>query len=205
MEIIYTMLLEAGKGLTFILVSLAFLVSALILFRPLWAQALNVQFNKFFSTEPLAKSMDINFPTTDKIIKHRFLLGTVFVLGSGFILWYLTGPFHTSSFITYLVGATNPDDYFLLEMGLKIVQGLMVFVALVGLITGLTALVQPEGLKSFAYKMDQTIATDGSLQTLDQSYSTVDDWVWQHHIVVGLVLFVGSSGLLAVCIKMLIN
>ena len=57
MEIIYTMLLEAGKGLAFILVSLAFLVSALILFRPLWAQALNVQFNKFFSTEPLAKSM----------------------------------------------------------------------------------------------------------------------------------------------------
>ncbi len=205
MEIIYAILLEIGKGLAFVLVSFACLVSALILFRPTWVQALNASFSQSFSTRPLAKTLDIQITTTEKVIKHRFIVGALLVFASAYVLWSLMGSFDSGGFIIYLAHSISLRNHLLLETGLEILRGLIVFGAGMGLISGITLLTRPEWFINFTQKMDQSYLTREAFGTLDQSYDLVDAWVWKHHVSVGLVLFAGSTGLLVVCIKMLLN
>ena len=205
MEIIYAILLEAGKGLAFVLVSFACLVSALILFRPAWVQALNTALSQSFSTRPLAKTLDFQITTTEKVIKHRFIVGTLLVFGSAFILWSLMGSFDSSGFIIYLAHSISLRDHLLLETGLEILRGLIVFGGGMGLISGITLLARPDWFSNFTQTMDQSYLNLEAFGTLDQSYNSVDAWVWQHHVSAGLVLFAGSIGLFVICIKMLIN
>ncbi len=205
MEIIYAILLEAGKGLAFVLVSFACLVSALILFRPAWVQALNTALSQSFSTRPLAKTLDIQITTTEKVIKHRFIVGTLLVFGSAYVLWSLMGSFDSGGFIIYLAHSISLRNHLLLESGLEILRGLIVFGAGMGLISGITLLTRPEWFINFTKKMDQSYLTREAFGTLDQSYNSVDNWVWKHHVSVGLVLFASSIGHLIICIKMPIS
>ena len=205
MEIFYAMLLEIGKVLAFVLVSFTCLVSAMILFRPQWVQALNAAFSQSFSTRPLAKTLDIQITTTEKIIQRRFLVGTLLVFGSAYILWTLVGSFDSGGFIIYLAHSISLQNHILLETGFEILRGLIVFGAGMGLISGITLLTRPDWFINFTQKMDQSYLTREAFGTLDQSYNSVDNWVWKHHIAVGMVLLAGSIGLLMVCIKMMIN
>ena len=206
MEIIYEMLLEAGQGLAFILVSFAFLVSALILFRPAWVQALSAMFNNSFSTRPVAKTMELQFTTTEAIIKHRFIFGILLVFGSAFILWSLIVVFKSELFIIYLAHSISLHYHRLLETGLEILRYLIVFGAFMGLISGVTLLTRPDWFRQFTQKLDQSFFVNKETSgVLDQSYDSVDSWVWNHHVAVGLVLLIGSTGLLVVCVKMLIS
>lgn len=205
MEIIYAILLEIGKGLAFVLVSFACLASALILFRPAWMQALNASLNQSFSTRLLTQTMEIQFPTTEKIIKHRFIFGPLFIFGSAFVLWFLMGSFDSSGFIIYLAHSISLQNHLLLEAGLEVLRGLVVFVAGMGLISGITLLTRSDWFNKFTQKMDQSYFNRGASATLDRSYDSVDSWVWRHHVAVGLVLFASSTSLLVIGIKMLIN
>ena len=205
MEIIYAILLEAGKGLAFVLFSFAGLVSVLILFRPTWVQALDASFSQSFSTRPLAKTLDIQITTTEKVIKHRFFVGTLLFIGSAFVLWPLMGSFDSAGFIIYLAHSISLRYHLLLETGLEILRGMIVFGAGMGLVSGITLLTRPEWFINFTKKMDQSYLTREAFGTLDQSYNSVDNWVWKHHLSAGLVLFAGSTGLLVICIKMLIS
>ena len=205
MEIIYAILLEASKGLAFVLVSFACLVSALILFRPTWVQALNTWLNQSFSTRPLAKTLDIQITTTEKVIKYRFIVGTLLGFASAFILWSLMGSFDSGGFIIYLAHSISLRNHILLETGLEILRGLIVFGAGMGLISGITLLTRPEWFINFTQKMDQSYLTREAFGTLDQSYDSVDTWIWKHHISMGLVLLAGSIYLLVICIRILIN
>jgi len=205
MEIIYTMLLEAGKSLAFVMVSFGFLVSALVLFKPRWAQALNASLNQSFSTRHLAKTVGIQFTTTEKIIKYRFIFGTLFVLGSAFILWTLMGSFESSRFIIYLAHMISLEHHRLLETGLEISRVLIVFGAWMGLISGITLWTRPDWFSRFTQKMDQSFFVNKETSSaLDQSYNLVDSWVWQHHVAVSLVLLAGSTGVMVVCVNMLL-
>ena len=206
MQIFYTMLLEAGKILAFVMVSFAFLMSALILVRPAWAQALNASFNRSFSTTSLASGMDIEFATTEKIIKHRFIFGILFIFGSVFILWSLMGSFSSGRIITYLAGSISHENHRWLATGLEIFARLMVFGAWAGLISGITLLIRPDWFSQFTQKMDQSFWADKETAiALDKSHDSIDSWVWRNHVSVGLVLLIGATGLLVVCIKMLIH
>ena len=206
MEIIYAMLLEAGQGLAFTLVSFAFLVSALILFRPTWVQALNASFNHSFSTRPVAKTMELEFTTTEAIIKQRFIYGALLVFGAAFILWSMMVIFKSELFIIYLAGSISHQNHRLLETGLEILRYLIVFGACMGLISGVALWARPDWFSKFTQKLDQSFFVNKETSgVMDQSYDSVDSWVWQHHISVGLVLLIGSTGLLMVCVNWLIN
>lgn len=206
MQIFYAMLLEAGKILAFVLVSFAFLVSALILVRPAWAQALNASFNRSFSTSSLASGMDIEFTTTEKIIHHRFIFGVLLVLGSVFILWSMMGEFSSGRMITYFGSSISHQNHHLLEIGLEIFIRLMVFGAWAGLIAGITLVTRPDWFSQFTQKLDQSFW--GKKETsiaLDKSHDSIDAWVWRNHVSVGLVLLIGSSGLLVFCVQALLS
>jgi len=206
MQIFYAMLLEAGKILAFVLVSFAFLVSALILVRPAWAQALNASFNRSFSTRFMARGMNIEFTTTEKIIKHHFIFGALFIFGSAFILWSLMGSFSPGRVVTYLAGSITHPTHRWLETGLEIFSRLMVFGAWVGLISGITLLTRPEWFSQCTQKLDQSFwvkkETSGAL---DKSHDSIDSWVWRNHVSVGLVLLIGSTGLLVFCVQALLS
>lgn len=206
MQIFYAMLLEAGKILAFVLVSFAFLVSALILVRPAWVKALNASFNRSFSTRFLARGMDIEFTTTEKIIKYHFIFGALFIFGSAFILWSLMGEFSSGRLITYLGSSISHQNHHLLETGLDVLRGVILAGAWLGLISGIALVTRPEWFGRFTRKMDQSFfANEESAVALDQSHDSVDAWVWRNHVSVGLVLLIGSTGLLVFSVQALLS
>lgn len=205
MQIVYQVLMDTGRILALVLVSFAFCISALILFKPIWASTLNQKFNQLYNTNRMFRKMDQRVQTTELFLQHRLWIGSLFLAGSLFVLWYSAGVLDIDKFITYVIKPATRKTEFFSELLMTSLKWLFIIVSAVGAATAITILASPDTFRRFSQKLDRMFSTDETIETLESMNNLIDSWVLRHHVVVGSFLLVGSIFLIVVCLKMLLT
>ncbi len=204
MKMVYEILLDSALILVFILVFLAFCYSALILFKPKVALHLNGRFNAWFSTEKVDGTLDKHIDTSELMIKNRWWIGSIFLVGALFSLKYLMVDFDADKFIALVVHPSGNSARTFSEIFVISTQWLLVFTSFVGVLACGLFLANPEAFQQLSQKMDTHYSTEKIKANADTIYTAVDDWVVKNHVLVGLLLFLGSTYLVVVMLMILI-
>jgi len=205
MQIVYEVLMDTGRILALLLVSFAFCISAMILFKPIWVSTLNQKFNQLYNTNLMFRKMDQRVQTTELFLRHRLWIGSLFLAGSLFVLWYSAGVLDVGKFITYVIKPASRSAEFFSEMLMTSLRWLFIIVSAVGVVTAVTILASPDRFRRFSQKLDQIFSTDETIERLESLNTSLDSWVLRHHVVVGGLLLVGSIFLIVVCLKVLMT
>ena len=203
MSIVYEILIDSGLILAFILVAGAFCYSALILFKPKMALQLNGRFNAWFSTEKVDGTMDTHIDTHALVLKNRWWVGSLFLAGALFTLKYLLMDFDAGKFITLVIKPAGKAAIIFWEIGVIFSQWLLVFTSFVGVLACGFFLVNPDAFERLSHKLDTHYSTEHIKDGADTVYTAVDAWVMKNHVLVGLMLFLGSTYLVIILLMTL--
>ena len=204
MEIIYDILWQVGKIIFFILILVALGVSALILFRPQQAAKASTRFNQWISTESVQNQVDSHIDTDEWIMRHRWWIGGLFLLGALFTLKYLLIDFEQEKFITLVLNPIGTFSLAYTEIAVDVVKWTLVVTSLVGVLVCGLILVNPESFKKISAGMDRIFSTKHIQDAIDVSHMQFDEWVLKHHVAVGLFLFLCSCFLIVFCVTILL-
>lgn len=193
MTIVYEILLEVTIILTCLLVVGAFCFSALILFKPKTALRLNARFNSWFSMEKVDSALDMHIDTNELILKNRWWLGSLFLIGALLTLKYLLIDFEAEKFIALVIDPSGKSAKTLSEIAVVSIQWFLVFTSFVGVTACGFFLINPEAFQRFSIKMDTHYSTEVLKEGADTVFTAFDDWVMKNHLLVGLLLFLGST------------
>ncbi|MBN4078206.1 hypothetical protein JYT29_02635 [Nitrospina gracilis] len=204
MDVVYEILIESGLIFAFLLVIGAFVYSAMILFKPQQALKLNSKFNSWFSTEKVDSAIDKHIDTNAWMLKNRWWMGSLFLVGAGITLKYLLKDFDSGQFISLVLQPSTKSSQALIEILIDSIHWFLIFTSGVGVLACLAFLINPRAFQRFSDKLDTHYSTESIKQEADTVYTAVDDWVMKNHIIIGLVLFLGSTYLMVLISAMLI-
>jgi len=204
MNVVYEILTESGLIFAFLLVIGALVYSAMILFKPEQALKLNAKFNSWFSTEKVDSAIDKHIDTTEWMLKNRWWMGSIFLVGAGITLKYLLKDFDPDQFISLVLQPSTKSSQALVEILIVSIHWFLIFTSAAGVIACTVFLINPDAFQRFSTKLDTHYSTETIKKEADTVYTAVDDWVMKNHIIIGLVLFVGSTYLIVLISAMLI-
>ena len=204
MNIVYEILLDSGLVLVSILVLGAFIYSALILFKPKAALNMNGRFNSWFSTEKVDDALDMHIDTNELVLKNRWWVGSLFLAGALFTLKYLLIDFNAEKFISLVINPSGSAAQAFSEIIVISIQWLFAFTSFVGIVACSLFLVNPDVFLRFSHKMDTQYSTEVLKENADTVYTALDDWVMKNHVLVGLLLFLGSTYLVVVLLMTIV-
>ena len=198
MNVVYQILFDAGRLLSYFLIMLSFIISGLILFKPKIILRLSDWLNSLFCTERIGKKMDSTVDTTETLLKYRWLIGSVFLIGSLFTAHYAYVVFDPKRFVSLVIrppGERAIQGYFIIFEGLR---WLFVFISSVGAAACSCMMFMPGLFRKINGTFDREVSTEKFRKALDRSHGTLDQWVLKHHILVGSFLFLASSYLVVI-------
>ena len=204
MNVVYEILMDSGLKFAFLLVIGALIYSAIILFKPQQALKINSKFNSWFSTEKVDSAIDKHVDTNEWMLKNRWWVGSLFLVGAGVTLKYLLKDFDAEQFISLVIQPASQSTQAFSEIIIVSIHWFLIFTSAVGVLACLAFLVNPESFQRFSTKLDTHYSTESIKQEADTVYKAVDDWVIKNHIIIGLVLFLGSTYLIVLLSSMLI-
>ncbi len=204
MDVVYEILIESGLIFSFLLVVGALIYSVIILLKPQQALKINAKFNSWFSTEKVDSVIDKHIDTNEWVLKNRWWVGSMFLVGAGFTLKYLLKDFDSNQFITLVIQPSSESVQTISEIIITSIHWFMIFTSGVGVLTCLAFLINPNAFQRFSNKMDTHYSTDSIKQEADTVYTAVDDWVMKNHVLVGIFLFLGSTYLMVLLSTLLI-
>lgn len=204
MNVVYEILTESGLIFAFLLVIGALFYSAIILFKPQQALKLNAKFNSWFSTEKVDSAIDKHIDTNKWILNNRWWVGSLFLVGAGITLKYLLKDFDGDQFIALVIQPSTKSTQAFSEIIIDSIHWFLIFTSAVGVLACLAFLINPDSFQRFSNKLDTHYSTESIKQEADTVYTAVDDWVMKNHIIIGLVLFLGSTYLMVLISAMLI-
>jgi hypothetical protein len=204
MNVVYEILMESGLKFAFLLVVGALIYSALILFKPQQALKLNAKFNSWFSTEKVDSAIDKHIDTNEWMLKNRWWVGSLFLVGAGITLKYLLKDFNGDQFISLVIQPSTQTMQMFSEIIIEFIHWFLIFTSGAGVLACLAFLVNPNAFQRFSNKLDTHYSTESIKEEADTVYTAVDDWVIKNHIIIGLVLFFGSTYLMVLLSTMLI-
>ena len=196
MKMVYEILIDTALYLSFILVIVAFCYSAMILFKPKAALHLNSRFNSWFSTEKIDSTLDMNVDTNELVLKNRWWVGSIFLIGALFTLKYLLVDFDANKFIAFVVRPKGNFAQTFSEIMVISLHWFLLFTSFVGVVACGCFLVNPDAFQRLSKKMDTHFSTEVLKESADTVYTALDNWVMKNHILTGLFLFLGSTYLL---------
>jgi hypothetical protein len=204
MNVVYEVLTESGLIFAFLLVVGALVYSAIILFKPQLALKLNSKFNSWFSTEKVDVAIDKHVDTNEWVLKNRWWVGGLFLVGAGMTLKYLLKDFDAEQFISLVIQPSTESSQAFSEIIIDSIHWFMIFTSGVGVLACLAFLINPNAFQRLSTRLDTHYSTESVKQEADMVYTAVDDWVMKNHILVGLFLFLGSTYLAVLLSAMLI-
>lgn len=198
MNVVYQILFDAGRLLAYFLIILSFFISGCVLFKPGAIIRLNVWLNQVFCTKKIGKKMDSTVDTSAAIIKYRWLIGGVFLIGSLFTVKYALMDFNPKKFVDFVIrpkGSAAAQGYLITSIS---IQWLFVISSSMGAIACLCLMFLPDLFNRISSKLDTTVSTEKVGIFLDSNNNILDKWVLKHHVLVGSFLFLASSYLVVV-------
>lgn len=193
MSIVYVILLDAAKILAFLLIILSFVVSLLVLFKPTLIVQLSEWLNTSYSTEAVSKVLDSKVDSAETILKYRWLVGTVFLAGSLFTARFVLVDFDPKRFVETIISRPGTSEAMIYGMLFSFLKWLIVVCSSVGVVVCLCLMFFPERFKKISDWLDTFVSTEKIGTTMDASHHFLDSWVYKHHGIVGLLLFLASG------------
>jgi hypothetical protein len=204
MQVVNEILIETAIYLLFVLVVVAFIYSAMILFQPKVALWLNAKFDSWYSTKNVDDTFDTHIDTDQWVLNNRWWVGSLFLLGALFTLKYILLDFDANKFITLVVRPDGQSARTFSEIVVVSIQWLLAFTSFVGVLACAFFLVNPEKFQRFSKRLDHTHSTTYIKEKADTVSTALDDWVMKNHIMVGLFLLLGSTYLVIILLMTII-
>jgi len=204
MNIVYEILLEAGKIITLILVAISFLFSALILFKPALASRINSGFKRWFSTSEVSQKLETQVQTTETVIKYRWLVGLVFLIGAVYTIYFLLAGFDQAKFIALVIKPETQTAEMFTFMAMDFLKWILVLWCVIGAALCLTLILMPDRFRKLSRTLDAFFSTQQVQDLVDTSSDALDSWVLKNHVLVGFFLFLGACFLVVFCLTTLV-
>lgn len=200
MSIVYVILFDAAKILAFFLIIVSFVVSLLVLFKPALIMQLNAWLNTSYSTEAVSRVLDSKIDSAETILKYRWLVGTVFLAGSLFTARFVLVDFDPKRFVEAVISPSGTSAAMIYGMLFLFLKWLILICSSVGVVVCLCLMFFPEGFRKISNWLDTFVSTEKIETTMDTSHHFVDSWVYKHHGIVGLLMFLASGYLVVMCL-----
>ncbi len=201
MDIIYDILLVGFKFFAVLLTFISLIMGALILFKPSTAASVNQFFNKWFKTEDISKSMEMQISTADFFIKYRLIFGIPLFIGAIYTIYYLISLFDQSRFISMVVKPSNETKELFIVILMDVTRWFFIIWCLIGAFLCLLMTLAPEKFKDVTKSLDAFFSTEKVESLIDTPHDSIDNWVLRNHIIVGFLLLMGSAFLFAISLN----
>lgn len=177
---------------------LSVMVGLLMLTAPRELFSINASWSRWIDTTGSFKALDTPHPLERFFYQHHRVLGTLIVLGAGFVLWQWMFAYQRSGLFGML-GArwARPELNWIIAAGEWIVVGLHALILLIGLVI----LIRPSLLKNLENQTNRWHKA-GDTQRLDARHTGLEERMALHPRIAGFLLLLAStwclSGLLPV-------
>ncbi len=196
MDVVWEILITTGTILGLLLILFALWGSYLIAFKPEKIEALSARMNTWVSTKEISKNLDKRIDTTDAIMKHRWWVGSIFLIGAIYTFKYLYVDFKMDVFLDLVIEPSSPNAKAVYDLIFSMIQWVFIVFSVIGIFGCLAIMTEPERFTKWNEKLDRWIATDKAFEKFDGTRQYVDSWIMKNHGTVGIFLFLGSCYLL---------
>lgn len=172
------------------------LAGAALILRPDWLVRASKSANHWVPTRKLNQSLESPINLDHWFYRYRRLSGAFILLGAVYMLYFFMFKFDKSSLLAMLVkNATVPP---------ALMDGLLDGLVLIGLTGAVCALIvslfllfRPSMLRSLELGVNQSTSLRRALKPLEIPRSDVDEYVFRHVHLAGVLLLLGSLYTLA--------
>lgn len=167
------------------------LAGAALILRPHWLVRLSKITNRWVSTRRLDKTLERPINLDQWFYRYNRVSGILMLAGAVFIIYFFTTSLDKlNSLAGIFKNANIPPalmDGLLDGMVLIVLTG-----SVFGLIVSLFMLFRPSLLRGFEHQANQVASLRRALKPLEIPRSSVDEFVFQHGLWVGVLLILGS-------------
>lgn len=173
------------------------IAGAALLLRPDWLMRVNKLANRWVSTRQMVRPFSYSINLESWCYRHNRLIGTLLMSAAVYIIYYLTTAFDkTAALKNVFYSASIPP---LLMDGLLdgfVLFGLTgaVFAAMVSLFL----VFRPSMLRDFEQRANKRTSLRQALKPLENLRGGVDQYVFRHVRLAGVLIFAGSFYTLAI-------
>ena len=167
------------------------LVGAALILRPDWLLRVSKRANRWVSTRRLDRALEQSINLDHWFYRYRLVSGILTLAGAVYIIYFFTAAYDKPSALAGLSKHyTIPPalmDALLDALVLSSLAG-----AVFALIVSLFLLFRPSMLRGFEHGANQWVSLRSALKPLEVARSGVDEYVFRHVRLVGVLLLFGS-------------
>ncbi len=167
------------------------LVGAALILRPDWLLRVSKHANRWVSTRHLDRSLEQSINLDHWFYRYRLVSGILTLAGAIYSIYFFTAAFDKPGVLAAL-----SKHYTLPSALISWLLDALVLSSLVGavfaLIVSLFLLFRPSMLRGFEHGANQWISLRRALKPLEVPRSGVDEYVFRHVRLVGVLLLLGS-------------
>lgn len=167
------------------------LAGATLILRPEWLMRLGKFTNRWVSTRKLDRALERPINLDHWFYRYSRVTGTLTLAGSIFIIYFFTASFDKLGTVAGLFKNSIVPPA-LMEVLLDTLVLIVLAGGVAALIVSLFLLFRPSLLRGFEQRVNQTTSLRRALKPLEVSRSNVDEYVFRHVRLVGVLLLFGS-------------
>jgi hypothetical protein len=175
-----------------------------LLLRPDWLNHINKAANGWISTRQAARPLGKSFNMEGFFYRYNQPLGIVLMLASGYMIYYFSSVFNAKSAISSVFKTTTISP--LLMSGLLDAL-VLVFItsAVFAMLISLFLIFRPSMLRDFELAANKIISMRRSLKPLEVQRTGLDQFVFRHKQIIGLLLLLVSLYIFVILLIQLIK
>jgi len=163
---------------------------ALVL-RPAWILRINMYSNRWVATRHISNILERVIKVDRWIYRHHYTTGILLLVGSIFLIYFFSSHIDR---VRVLIGLSRAYSIPLIYAEILLDSGVLSILlgATFALIISIFMLIRPSMLRGFEQGANQWISLRRALKSLEVSRNGVDEYVFQHIQMAGVLLLFAS-------------
>jgi len=191
MDFFWEIALQTVGILTLIFGILGIALSLLLLISPNMTKKISHIFNRYIDVDKKASYLDKDIQTESLIYNHHVIAGACLIVGSGFILIFLTFKLDVANFAKIFFSSQKFASINEIILSTMAMIGKIIGVA--GIIVGFILLFLPGKMKKIEKKMNTWFSTQHMINKLDETHHDIDTFIYQHALLFGIIGLIAST------------
>jgi hypothetical protein len=185
MEIIWEICLKAVEILTLIFGILGMTFSLMMLFSPSLAKTLSNVLNRSVNIEKRLEYLDKDIQIDAFVYNHNVLLGSLFIAGSLFSLFFFFFTLDAANFANIFFG--QHKHALAGEIFFRTMTWIGKIVCLLGLIFGTLLMVAPNKMRRIESRLNSWFETKPMIEKLNKPGRELDSFFFRYPVTFGLI------------------
>ena len=167
------------------------LAGALMLWRPEWLARISQHTNRWVSTRQMGRALERSVNIDHWFYRYGHLSGAVLLAGAIYIIYIFTLHFARADLLQILARMHLVQPV-LIELLLDTLVLFFLAGALLALLVGLFLIFRPSMLRDLELGANQRISIRQSLKSMEMQHGELDQLVFRHMQLTGVLLLCGS-------------